>query len=126
MNPADRTELALKRTVMAADRTLMAWTRTSLSMISFGFTVYKFMQYMREEDKAVLIRTERGAQNFGLALIGTGIVVLLIACIQHWYFTRKLNPGKKWHFSLTLALAGFIVALGFLALVNVVFRVGPF
>jgi len=29
---------------MAADRSLMAWVRTGLSMISFGFTVYKLLQ----------------------------------------------------------------------------------
>jgi uncharacterized membrane protein YidH (DUF202 family) len=40
----DRTDLALRRTVMAADRTLMAWVRTALSMISFGFTIYKLLQ----------------------------------------------------------------------------------
>lgn len=121
-----RTDLAVERTAMAADRTLMAWTRTSLSMISFGFTVYKFMQYLREEGEAALIRTERGAQNFGLTLIAVGIVVLLIACIQYWYLARKLNPDKKLHFSLALAVAGFIVVLGFLALANAAFRIGPF
>lgn len=121
-----RTDLAVARTTMAADRTLMAWTRTSLSMITFGFTVYKFMQYLREEGKASLIRTERGAQNFGLTLIAVGILALLIACVQYWHLARKINPGRKWHFSLALAVAGFIVALGFLALVNAVFRIGPF
>jgi putative membrane protein len=38
---AERTDLAVDRTVMAAGRTLMAWVRTALSMISFGFTIYK-------------------------------------------------------------------------------------
>ena len=36
--------LALERTRLAAERSLMAWVRTALSMISFGFTIYKFMQ----------------------------------------------------------------------------------
>jgi putative membrane protein len=121
-----RTELAAARTVMAADRTLMAWTRTSLAMISFGFTLYKFMQYLREEGKTVLIPTERHAQNFGLAMIVAGILFLLLACIQYWHLTRKVKPGQKWHFSLALVVAGFVVALGFLALINAAFRVGPF
>jgi putative membrane protein len=121
-----RTDLAVTRTVMAADRTLMAWTRTALSMITFGFTVYKFMQYMREEGKAVLVRTERGAQNFGMTLIAVGIVSLLIACVQYRHLTRKIDPGRKWHFSLALAVAGFVVSLGLLALVNAIFRIGPF
>jgi putative membrane protein len=121
-----RTDLAVTRTVMAADRTLMAWTRTSLAMISFGFTVYKFMQYMQEEGRAVLARTERGAQNFGLTLIAVGILSLLIACVQYWHLTKKIDPGRKWHFSLTVAVAGFVVALGLGALVNAIFKIGPF
>ncbi len=40
------TELALDRTYLAHDRTLMAWVRTATSLISFGFTIYKFFQYM--------------------------------------------------------------------------------
>ena len=35
--------LATERTRMAADRTLMGWIRTALSMIGFGFTIYKFL-----------------------------------------------------------------------------------
>jgi putative membrane protein len=105
-----RTELAVTRTVMAADRTLMAWTRTSLAMISFGFTVYKFMQYL----------------NFGIAMIAAGILFLLLACLHYWHLTRKVNPGQKWHFSLALVVASFVVALGFLALINAAFRIGPF
>ena len=37
-------ELATLRTMLAADRTLMAWIRTSLSLESFGFTIYKVLQ----------------------------------------------------------------------------------
>jgi putative membrane protein len=40
------------RTIMAADRTLMAWIRTSLSMLSFGFTIYKFLDAMIERRPA--------------------------------------------------------------------------
>jgi len=39
----DRTSMAATRTLLAADRTLMAWVRTSLSMNSFGFTIYKVL-----------------------------------------------------------------------------------
>jgi len=44
----DRTDLAATRTLMAADRTLMAWARTSLSLSSFGFTIYKGLQGIAE------------------------------------------------------------------------------
>ena len=36
--------LAMERTRMAADRTLMGWIRTALSMIGFGFTIFKFLE----------------------------------------------------------------------------------
>ena len=35
-------QLALDRTRLAYERTLMAWVRTATSLISFGFTIYKF------------------------------------------------------------------------------------
>ncbi len=121
----DRTDLSIERTIMAADRTLMAWTRTSLSMISFGFTVYKFMQYMQEEGNAI-IKSHRGPRNFGLVLITLGIISLLIACLQHWQTQKRIYPGGKPHFGLALIVAGFITAVGLLAIVNVIFKIGPF
>jgi len=44
----ERTDAATTRTRMAAERTLMAWIRTSLSMISFGFTILKFFEYLQQ------------------------------------------------------------------------------
>jgi putative membrane protein len=45
----DATELAVDRTWLAYERTLMAWVRTATSMISFGFSIYKFFQFEKEE-----------------------------------------------------------------------------
>ena len=39
------TRLAVDRTRLAYERTLMAWIRTAVSMITFGFTIYKFFQF---------------------------------------------------------------------------------
>jgi len=47
-------QMALDRTWLAHERTLMAWARTAASMISFGFTIYKFFQF--EVDKGAPIR----------------------------------------------------------------------
>jgi putative membrane protein len=122
----DANALAVERTMMAADRTLMAWTRTALSMIGFGFTVYKFMQAMQAEGKAMAIKDPSGPRNFGLALITLGIISLLLAGVQYWKTATRLNPGGKSHFSLALIVAGFIVALGLFALTNLIFQLGPF
>ncbi len=120
-----RTGMSIQRTIMAADRTLMAWTRTALSMISFGFTVYKFLQYAQEENPA-FIKNPRGPQNFGMALVWLGVISLLIACVQYWSTRKKIDPAGKPHFSLTFVVAGLIAGVGFLALANIMFRLGPF
>jgi hypothetical protein len=46
------TKLAIERTRLAHERTLMAWVRTATSLISFGFSVYKFFQYLSESQGA--------------------------------------------------------------------------
>jgi hypothetical protein len=58
-------------------------------MIGFGFTLYKFFQYMREENQTPLLRL-RGPRNLGLAFIGLGISALSIAVVQNWHFMRKI------------------------------------
>jgi uncharacterized membrane protein YidH (DUF202 family) len=45
----EATELAVERTWLAYERTLMAWVRTATSMISVGFSIYKFFQFEKEE-----------------------------------------------------------------------------
>jgi len=122
----DRTDWAKMRTVMASDRTLMAWTRTSLSLISFGFTVYKFMETMSEEGRKTFLKGKAGAQNFGMTLIVVGILCLAIACYQYWQFEKQYNPDRKWYLNLTFMTAAFIAFLGILSLLNTVFQIGPF
>ena len=46
-------ELAMERTWLAHERTLMAWVRTAASMISFGFTIYKFFQFEANKSESV-------------------------------------------------------------------------
>ncbi len=123
---ADRTAMATDRTLMAADRTLMAWTRTAISMIGFGFTIYKFLQYMREEGVIQLLRPQ-GPRNLGLALIALGVLSLVIASAQHWVILKKLDVEKsRRHWSLSLFVAGIVALLGVLALVSIFFTIGPF
>jgi putative membrane protein len=121
----DSTDLAIERTVMAAERTLMSWTRTSISLISFGFTLYKFLQYIQEEGKAS-ISDPNGPRHFGLALILIGVFVLIAASIQYRQLQKKVKPEKKYPLSLSVAVAWSIILLGFFAILNIVFQMGPF
>ena len=47
--PDPRVKLAFKRTFLAYERTRIAWVRTALALISFGFVIAKFFQYLREK-----------------------------------------------------------------------------
>ena len=68
----ERTDLALRRTLMAGERTLMAWIRTALSMIGFGFSIYKFFQYLPEEIAAGNIQRPLRAAKSGAEPHSTG------------------------------------------------------
>jgi putative membrane protein len=121
-----RTELAFERTRIAADRTLMAWIRTSLSMISFGFTIYKFLQAFREAEHFTGGRPN-APRNLGMALIGVGTFALIVATIQHYQELQRLKvEGRPSLWSLTIIIAIFVSLIGVLAFVGAWLRTGPF
>lgn len=80
---------------MAADRSLMAWVRTGLSLISFGFTIYKFLDFSREQ----LIATGKPVSKIsspavvGLIMIGMGILSLAFGILENWYAIRELREN---------------------------------
>ena len=120
----ERTALALKRTVIAAERTLMAWIRTSLSMISFGFTIYKFVQYLHEQAGRVKLYS---ARNLGLTLVALGTLALILAICDYRNFLKSLDtrsPPSLWSTSLLIAL--LVALVGVLAFIGYLTRSGPF
>ena len=86
------TKLAIERTRLAHERTLMAWVRTATSLISFGFTVYKFFQYLRESQGAATTGPI-GPREFGALMIGIGIASLILATIGHRRSMRALRAN---------------------------------
>ena len=121
-----RTDLAVERTLLAADRTMMAWIRTAISMIGFGFTLYKFLEYMVQQKEAALVTLHR-PRNLGLAFIGLGIFSLVIAVVQDWQFTRRLlGHERRKPINLSLLVAGMVALIGVFAFMSVLWRIGPF
>jgi putative membrane protein len=101
----------------------MAWVRTATSLISFGFTIYKFFQYLREKGEASPEQYLIGPREFALAMICIGLFALLIATLQHRRDMRALreeHPGVP--YSLATVLAALISGLGILALISVILR----
>ena len=121
-NPLNSNQMALDRTRLAHERTLMAWVRTATSLISFGFTIYKFFQYLQEKSQTPADRIF-GPREFALIMIGIGLLALLLATIQHrrdMVRLRSQYPGVP--YSLATVLAGLLSILGVVAFVAVVFR----
>ena len=120
------TLLAEQRTMIAADRTLMAWIRTSLSMISFGFTIYKFLQAMQAAEHYTVARPN-APRNLGMALIGVGTAALAVAILQHVQFVKRMkgvSQSSPWTLSVIVGI--FIALIGLLAFIGVALRTGPF
>jgi putative membrane protein len=118
----DATRLALERTRLAYERTLMAWTRTATSLISFGFTIYKFFQYLREERQPVEAGF-LGPRGFALLMIGIGLVALVFATVEHRQSMKALRAGYgPVPYSIAAVVAGLIALLGVAGLLSVLLQ----
>ena len=115
------TKLAFERTWVAYERTMLAWIRTATSLITFGFSVYKFFQIMREESG----RTNHliGARQFGLLLVSIGLASLALATLEYRQNIRMLGARCQGRpRSLAVIVAALISILGILALAVMAFR----
>ena len=114
------TELSIKRTALAHERTLMAWIRTATSLISFGFTIYKFFQEVQQESHRSTLITPR---MVGIIMIGIGIIGLLFAQIQHQIAYKELKkeypPIQR---SLSSVLGALILCMGLFLFVAALFK----
>jgi putative membrane protein len=133
---ARRTGMAFQRTRLAEDRTLMAVIRTALSLIGFGFTIAQVFQKLRDQD---IITKAAAPRNFGLALVGLGIVMLVLGIVYHVQFMlglRHLRESMRaeglihgesvFPVSLTLITAVVLLVIGVAAILSMAFHVGPF
>jgi putative membrane protein len=116
------TRLAVDRTRLAHERTLMAWVRTATSLISFGFTIYKFFQFELSKEQVQRVTSQFGPRHFGMVMIVIGIVSLVAAQVQDYFRRKELEkeygPGP---FSVAAVVAVLVGGLGVLALVAVAF-----
>ena len=115
------TRLAYERTRVAYDRTVMAAVRTATSLITFGFTVYKFfeLEMKGREYTSQLV----GPREFGIMMILIGLVSLSIATFEH---RRYMKEMRKHYSDMPRSTAGVVAALiaglGILALLLAIFR----
>lgn len=66
------------------DQTAMSWVRTAISLITFGFTIYKFFQIELEQTGVHVQRRQLfGARGFALMLVGAGLLSLIVGSVEH-------------------------------------------
>ena len=122
----ERTSMALDRTRLAHERTLMAWVRTAVSLISFGFTIYKFFQGMHEAERLETARHLFGPRGFALVMIGLGVGSLVLALIQHRAEMARLTATYPQYGpvprSTSMVVASVVASLGVAALILVILR----
>jgi putative membrane protein len=85
----DRTSMAATRTLLAADRTLMAWVRTSLSMNSFGFTIYKVLDGFQQA--GLRLPRDQTPRNVGLFLSALGTAAIVMGILEYLTTIRTLR-----------------------------------
>ena len=116
------TRLAVDRTQLAHERTLMAWVRTATSLITFGFTIYKFFEF--EAGRAVP-GTSRvlSPRHFAMILIGTGLVALVFSTLEHHRSMKLLRAeyGVAPR-SVSAVVAAIVSVLGLLAFTATLLR----
>ena len=120
----ERTGLAVDRTRLAHERTLMAWVRTATSLISFGFTIYKFFQGMQDAEKVKVVHRLFGPREFGIAMISLGVGALILATIQHRAEMKSLAERVQQYGpmprSTSMTVATVVCCLGVIALILVI------
>jgi putative membrane protein len=105
-------QLALMRTYMAQERTMMAWIRTGTSLISFGFSIYKFAEILEGRAARVL-----GPRLYGSAMILVGLSAIGLAAIDHRVNRLDLqHRGVAAPRSRATLVAWLVAVLGVLAL----------
>ena len=100
---------------------MMAWIRTATSLITFGFSIYKFFQIEAPSHKQQnrLI----GPREFAFMLVSIGLFSLILATLEHRQNIHTLGAryaGKQR--SLAVLVAALISILGILALLAMIFR----
>ena len=126
------THFAWLRTRLAVERTLMSWVRTSTALIAFGFAIFQFLYRFNRTAGVEPPESPWAPWILSLALIGTGVVGLMIALWEYQGLVRYLwGPDFKpvagvsefRHHTPVVAVSVVLILIGLLAFVAVLLRV---
>ena len=117
------TRFSFERTLLSHERTQMSWVRTATSLITFGFTLYKFFQL--EIGASVQPRTHQviGPREFAMIMIAIGLFALVLATVENWQYRKNLRRQHlKVPLSLSSLVGALVSALGVLRMLAAIFR----
>lgn len=100
---------------------MMAWIRTATSLITFGFTVYKFFEIQRDASRADnhLI----GPREFGMILVSIGLLSLVLATWENRTNMKSLEAAYgDMPRSMATTMATTISLLGILAIIVMILK----
>ncbi len=110
-----------RRVHMANERTFLAWIRTSIGIIALGFVVERFAIFMTQlasfftkEGVAPPVHHHGASRIFGIALVGIGSLMSLLAYVRFKSTARQIETGEyrpSPALDLALTLVVFIVGL---------------
>jgi putative membrane protein len=117
----DRNELEMERNFLAHERTLRSWLRTSISLISFGFTIYKFFQEATETqaDKERML----SPRIVGMIMILFGLLALLLAQMQRQMAVKKIREAyPDMQKSISSLISVLVLVFGLTLFLGALFR----
>ena len=117
----DSTRIAYESMRATYERIMMSWISTATSLITFGFSIYKFFQI--EAPASAQRGRLIGPSEFAFALVSIGLFSLLLATVEHRQAVRALGAqyGIRRR-SLAGVVAVPISILGIFALFAMIFR----
>ena len=132
VKPDAPSHFAWLRTRLSLERTLMSWVRTSTALIGFGFTIFQFLDRFNKTPGVEPAAHPMAPWFLGLALIGTGIIALLISVWEYrsvvrYLWERDFKPiagvDEFAHHTPVVAISVVLILIGLFAFVAVLLRV---
>jgi putative membrane protein len=110
---------------MAADRSLMAWVRTGLSLISFGFTIYKYLDIQGKQLQAMGKSPPplSSPKIVGLIMIGLGILSLILGTLENLATVKNYRMQSRIRRPrYSLLISGIITTIGIVLFLGILFK----
>ena len=117
------TRLSYERTILSHERTLLSWLRTGATLITFGFSIYKFFQIDLRRVGGEAAGAVIDPRWFAIIMTAAGVFSLVIATIQNSHYRIAVRrQGMRVPVSLGSLVSGLMAILGLLALAAAIFK----